>query len=1304
MGWKHKVGWVALGFGILILVGLVGGYAYLRSSSFQRFAVREIETQADQATGGRTRIGSFDFSLSGLTANLYDITLRGAESQGQPALLHADKLTVQAKVVSLLHRQFSLRELLIVHPVVHVEVSPEGKSNLPTPPPSKSSSNTSVFDLAIGHVQITDGEVDYNDRKTPLDADLYDLGTDIRFSAGPARYEGVVSYDRGTVGYAAYHPLPHSLNLRFSATPEQLKIESTTVRVGGSDLSFHGDVANYSNPVANGTYAIRIHTQDFAQMLQSAQADGDIFLTGQLHYEAQPNEPALKSVAINGHIASEALMAAMSGKRIELKKLEGEYQLANGNLIIRKVDADTLGGRISADGEINGLDATQDARFHAVLRDISLTAIQRTAATAPIPAATISGRVAGTAEAAWKGSIANLQARSDLAVKAEAASRANARSEQVPVTGSIHVRYDGARQSVELNDTAVTIPTASLTAKGTVSDRSNLQLNVVAEDLHQLELIADTFRAGQNPPPAVSGRAALKATVQGSMKRPTISAQFNAEDVRVQGSAWKSASLTLRANPSELQVENGRLVNANQGQASFSANVKLHNWSYSPSDRIQAELNAQQFRITDLQQLANQNYPVSGELSAKLAFDGTQLEPSGHGQVEVANANVYGEPVQKLAAKFHTDSGSIVSDLNVDSNAGRINGDLSFTPKTKAYKVKVDAPGIVLQRLRQLQEKNLQLTGTVTASISGEGTVDDPQLTATVELPDLQAKGKSISETKLVARILQHQLNANLNSKVSQIEVRAQAQVALTGDYQAQANVDTGTIPLDTLAAAFESNVPQGFQGQTELHASLRGPLKYKDKVEANLSIPVLKASYQSLQLGITHPVRADYSHSVVTLQPTDIEGTDTSLHLRGRMPVGTSGTPDLSATGSINLKIAQILLPNIRSSGLVALDIRAAGESAKPGIQGQVKLQDIAVATPDAPVGVEQLNGTLDISNDKVQVSQMTGKLGGGTFSVGGAVTYRPNLHFNLAVQSQSVRLLYPTGLRTLLDANLAFSGTTTASTLNGRVLIDNLSFTPDFDLSNFADQFDNGGTVSQPGFADTIKLAVAVQSQQSLNASSSQVSIAGQVALQVGGTAANPVITGRTTLNSGEVFFRNVRYQLQRGVITFDDPNETHPVMNLSVNTTIEQYNLTLTMRGPLDKLTTSYVSDPPLATADIINLVARGKTTQESAASTQSTDSMIASQAASELSSSVQKLAGLSSLEIDPTLGGNGQNPSARIAIQQRVTKNLLFTFSTDVSQPGSEIVQGDYQINKKWSVTVERDQLGGVSMDGKYHTRF
>jgi translocation and assembly module TamB len=593
----------------------------------------------------------------------------------------------------------------------------------------------------------------------------------------------------------------------------------------------------------------------------------------------------------------------------------------------------------------------------------------------------------------------------------------------------------------------------------------------------------------------------------------------------------------------------------------------------------------------------------------------------------------------------------------------------------------------------------------MTASAKGEGTIDHPQLTASVSIPKLGTPQATIGAFKADVRVADQKADLDLQSNVDQAPIKAHGRVDLSGNYYTEAAIDTGTIPLEELLAAHASGAPAGFHGQTEFHATLRGPLKDKSQVEAHLTIPTLKVNYQSLELGIPAPIGADFAHSVITVQPAEIRGTGTSLKIRGSVPIGGNAAPNLVAQGSLDIRILRILAPDIQSSGVVAIDVRTSGTAAKPSIEGQLQVKDVSLSTTDAPITLTKLNGNIDIGNDRVQLANLTGQMGGGQISIGGSVAYRPSLQFNIALQGQSLRLRYPDGLRSSLDANLVFSGSTEASTLNGRVLIDSLNFTPDFDLARFSDQFSTGTTTPmQPGFADTVKLAIHVQSKQNLSATSSQVSIGGNVNLQVVGTAAQPVITGRTNLNSGELFYRNVRYQLQRGVITFDNPNETHPVLNVSVTTTVEQYDLTLTLRGPLDKLTTSYVSDPPLATADVINLIARGKTTQEANASSQSTDSIIASGAASELSGSVQKLAGLSSLQIDPTLGGNNQNPSARVAIQQRVSKKFLFTFSTDVSQPGSEIVQGEYQINQRWSTSVTRDQLGGVSVDGKYHKRF
>jgi autotransporter translocation and assembly factor TamB len=159
-----------------------------------------------------------------------------------------------------------------------------------------------------------------------------------------------------------------------------------------------------------------------------------------------------------------------------------------------------------------------------------------------------------------------------------------------------------------------------------------------------------------------------------------------------------------------------------------------------------------------------------------------------------------------------------------------------------------------------------------------------------------------------------------------------------------------------------------------------------------------------------------------------------------------------------------------LRSAGTVTLDVRTSGSGKTWGTQGQIPLQNIAVSSPNAPMGIDKLNGTLDVTGDKVQVSQATAQIGGGDINLGGSISYRAKMEFNLALPGKSVRFRYPEGVRTLLGGNLALTGTTQAAMLNGKVLVESLSFTPDFDLAKFGDQFES--TVpSQPGFADNIK-----------------------------------------------------------------------------------------------------------------------------------------------------------------------------------------------------------------------------------------
>jgi len=322
----------------------------------------------------------------------------------------------------------------------------------------------------------------------------------------------------------------------------------------------------------------------------------------------------------------------------------------------------------------------------------------------------------------------------------------------------------------------------------------------------------------------------------------------------------------------------------------------------------------------------------------------------------------------------------------------------------------------------------------------------------------------------------------------------------------------------------------------------------------------------------------------------------------------------------------------------------------------------------------------------------------------VQGFASYQPAAQYNLGLTANNVRLLYPDGVRTVFTSNLTLTGTPAAAIVNGQVVVDRLSFTKSFDLSNFMDQFSGQTSAPATGLADNVKLNVAVTSLEELQLASSQLSVQGSANLRVQGTAANPVIVGRTDLTGGELFFQGNRYQIQSGTIQFVNPAQTQAVVNLVVATTVSQFNITLNFVGPIDRLQTTYTSDPPLSPVDIINLLVTGHTTESAQATPATPQSLLASGISSQVSSRIQKFAGISSLTIDPQIGGNQGNGGSQIAIQQRVTKNLFFTFATDVTTTQGRLIQVEYQVTPRYSLSAIRDQTGGYQVQVKVRKRF
>ena len=301
----------------------------------------------------------------------------------------------------------------------------------------------------------------------------------------------------------------------------------------------------------------------------------------------------------------------------------------------------------------------------------------------------------------------------------------------------------------------------------------------------------------------------------------------------------------------------------------------------------------------------------------------------------------------------------------------------------------------------------------------------------------------------------------------------------------------------------------------------------------------------------------------------------------------------------------------------------------------------------------------------------------------------------------------LFIRGFRIGLDSKLAFSGTTEAALLSGQVKVASIGSTPDFDVTNLVGNA-GGASVSSPGtgFAQNIKLNIGVQSSSQLNLVSRTLSVQGDANLRITGTADDPVILGRVNLNGGDLLFLGNRYIVRSGTLDFVNPVTTEPIVNLTATTTISDYNINLRVEGPADRLRTSYTSDPALPPIDIINLLARGTTTEAANANPTpgnlQAETLIASQLSSQLTNRVEKIAGISHLSIDPALGGTGTlGTGARITIQQRVTSNLFVTFATDVTGTQNQVIQLEYHFSPRWSFSSVRDQNGGFGFDVRVH---
>jgi translocation and assembly module TamB len=374
-------------------------------------------------------------------------------------------------------------------------------------------------------------------------------------------------------------------------------------------------------------------------------------------------------------------------------------------------------------------------------------------------------------------------------------------------------------------------------------------------------------------------------------------------------------------------------------------------------------------------------------------------------------------------------------------------------------------------------------------------------------------------------------------------------------------------------------------------------------------------------------------------------------------------------------------------------------------------------------PIRLSNLNGEIKLEGERATLKSLRGVIGGGAVTLDGTIALALAPRVELRAQFEQARVRYPLDLTSILSGTLRWEGTLDRSQLRGDLTLQQVLATENKPwLSQFmqtAGAFEGTSPGAPSPFAKSIRLNIRVASPTPVRLQVQDLRLTGTVDVRAQGSLANPVQMGSVHFLNGEAIVRGNRFTLTRGDLSLTNPVRTQATLDLEAQTRVQQYDLTVDVTGPLGRLKLTYRSDPPLPTEDVFSLLALGYTPQQQVSSTSGLVSSFAagnpaqtvgasallSQALStQVGGRIQRLFGVSRIQIDPNVGLPGLNNGERVTVEEQVTKDLTLTYITNTASSQYQIIQFEYAIGENVSLLGVRDPNGIVGVEIRFRRRF
>lgn len=1286
-----------------------------------------------------------------------DLVVDGLRPGEEPWLV-ARRVEVSLTWGALIDREVLLDTIEMSDWRMVIETFPDGRQTFPRVmgPPRAPRTSPSPVRTTVQYVRARRGEVYYQDHGTPWSTVARNIDVTV---AKLVEYRGQIRFSDGTIAIQDYVPMSASLGATFRILGGRLVFDQMTLVTDGavSDLTGAIEMTRWPEQLYNVKSRIqlpRMRELFFANNAFSLHGEADF--TGTFHLFKGGRE-------LKGDFYSRE--AGLNQYRFP--GLEGSLVWLPRQFDVTRATSGFNGGRLAFTygmAPIGVPGQPTRSRFDVDYSDVDLLALTNLLETEGLR---VAGRATGRNHLEWPNArFADRQGDGDVVVTApagtspmgprlpaRAAALAEARAldygpfsnhtplEPVGIAGHMAYSFDG--EAIRLEPSELATEHTHVTFEGATAwgERSKLPFRVTSANWQEgdrlLAGLMTAFGARTMAVP-IDGVGRFDGVMLGAFRSPRIEGRFVGEEIRSFGVTWGAVDgdffvENAYANVSRAVITEG--VSRMEVTGQFSLGYPRRDGG----EEIDARVRVTNRGVKDfLAAFDLEDYDVDGIVSGDFHLYGKYTQPLGFGRLAITQGTAYGEPFAEGVAALRFEGAGVRLDGLTVTKGGTTATGAAYIGWNGTYSFNADARGMAVETLAvATMSSGPGFTGLLDFSASGSGTFDLPRYDVKLGVRDLFYGDEGVGEISGRLSVRDTVLTYEVEVASNRLAASGTGRVALTDEMDAELSFRVTDTSLDPYFRAFQPQLSPFTSAVASGAIRIVGELYNPDALRVDVEVDDVDLRFFDYQLQNAGAIRMSVDRQVLQVTALRLVGEDTELELAGSVDLLKQALA-LTANGAANLAVLQGFVPDVRSSGRAEVSARIGGTVETPAVSGTALLTDGRLRHFGFPHALEALNGIVTFDASGLRLDGVSGRVGGGLVRFGGRLGQSGYAlsEYDVTAVGRDLRLRYPEGMRSLVDAELALRGPASAPVLTGVVTVKSATWarpidtsTGLFDLAGGADAIPSIEGALAAEASNALRFDVRLIAPSSLRIENDQARIVASADLTLRGTLDRPQVLGRADIERGEARFEGRRYLVTRGSIDFTDPNRIQPFFDVEAETRVrvpgQTYRVTLRMAGTTERLQPEFTSDPPLPPLEILTMLfsdttpsgdvelaaqQRPNEREQRLLEARATRALTGTLSA-EVGRVVQETFGVDSFQITPLLVDPYQqsarlnvNPSARVTIGKRISERIYLTYARSLSSSTRDeiiLLEFDQSDTLAWVLSQNEDRTYALEVR-KRHT--